>query len=97
MLGVVLPGSSAAIKSSQSGHIGVIGTPMTIASNIYEQKIKHLAPQMNVLSLSCPRFAPIVESTEINSSVAKKIVYESMAPLVGKVDTLVLGCTHYPL
>ena len=97
VLGVVLPGSSAAIKSSQSGHIGVIGTPMTIASNIYEQKIKHLAPQMNVLSLSCPRFAPIVESNEINSSVAKKIVYESMAPLVGKVDTLVLGCTHYPL
>ena len=73
-VGVVLPGSSAAIKSSQSGHIGVIGTPMTIASNIYEQKIKHLAPQMNVLSLSCPRFAPIVESNEINSSVAKKIV-----------------------
>ena len=93
VLGVVLPGSSAAIKSSQSGHIGVIGTPMTISSNIYEQKIKHLAPQMNVLSLSCPRFAPIVESNEINSSVAKKIVYESMAPLVGKVDTLVLGCT----
>ena len=97
VLGVVLPGSSAAIKSSQSGQIGVIGTPMTIASNIYEQKIKRLAPQMNVLSLSCPRFAPIVESNEINSSVAKKIVYESMAPLVDRVDTLVLGCTHYPL
>ena len=97
VLGVVLPGSSAAIKSSQSGKIGVIGTPMTIASNIYEQKIKRLAPQMAVLSLPCPRFAPIVESNEIKSSVAKKIVYESMAPLVGKVDTLVLGCTHYPL
>ena len=94
---MVLPGSSAAIKSSQSGKIGVIGTPMTIASNIYEQKIKRLAPQMAVLSLPCPRFAPIVESNEIKSSVAKKIVYESMAPLVGKVDTLVLGCTHYPL
>ena len=61
------------------------------------KKIKHLAPQMNVLSLSCPRFAPIVESNEINSSVAKKIVYESMAPLVGKVDTLVWVVTHYPL
>ena len=97
VLGVVLPGSSAAIKSSQSNHIGVIGTPMTIASNIYEEKIKRLAPQMTVKSLACPRFAPIVESNEIHSSVAKKIVYESMAPLVGKVDTLVLGCTHYPL
>ena len=93
-----LPGSSAAIKSSQSGHIGVIGTPMTIASNIYEQKIKHLAPQMNVLSFILSSFLPLLlRSVEINSSVAKKIVYESMAPLVGKVDTLVLGCTHYPL
>lgn len=70
---------------------------MTIASNIYEQKIKALAPQMEVLSLSCPKFAPLVESNEMNSSVAKKVVYESLAPLVGKVDTLVLGCTHYPL
>lgn len=52
---------------------------------------------MNVLSLSCPRFAPIVESNEINSSVAKKIVYESMAPLVDRVDTLVwvAPTTHF--
>lgn len=97
VLGVILPGSSAAIKSTTKGHIGIIGTPMTIASNIYEQKIKALAPQMEVLSLSCPKFAPLVESNEMNSSVAKKVVYESLAPLVGKVDTLVLGCTHYPL
>lgn len=60
-------------------------------------KIKSLAPQMNVTSLSCPKFAPLVESNEMTSSVAKKVVYETLAPLVGKVDTLVLGCTHYPL
>ncbi|EHJ52782.1 glutamate racemase [Streptococcus macacae] len=97
VLGVILPGSSAAIKSTVSGNIGVIGTPMTIASNIYEKKIKDLSPQMTVNSLACPKFVPIVESNEIQSSVAKKIVYESLAPLAGKVDTLVLGCTHYPL
>lgn len=97
VLGVILPGSSAAIKSSTGGKIGVIGTPMTIASDIYNEKIKALAPQMEVQSLACPKFAPLVESNQIASSVAKKVVYESLAPLVGKVDTLVLGCTHYPL
>ena len=73
MLGVVLPGSSAAIKSSQSGHIGVIGTPMTIASNIYEQKIKHLAPQMNVLSLSCPRFALLLNPMKLTQVWLKRL------------------------
>ena len=82
VLGVVLPGSSAAIKSSQSGHIGVIGTPMTIASNIYEQKIKHLAPQMNVLSLSCPRFAPIVEYP-----LLRPIIQNVMGPSVKLIDS----------
>ncbi|MGT2906771.1 glutamate racemase [Streptococcus dentiloxodontae] len=97
VLGVILPGSSAAIKSTQSKKIGVIGTPMTIASNIYEQKIKSLAPDMQVKSLACPKFVPIVESNETRSSLAKKVVYESLAPFAGKIDTLVLGCTHYPL
>ncbi|EMB78579.1 glutamate racemase [Streptococcus mutans 5SM3] len=97
VLGVILPGSSAAIKSTISGQIGIIGTPMTIKSNIYEQKILDLSPQMKVRSLACPKFVPIVESNKMNSSVAKKIVYESLSPLVGKIDTLVLGCTHYPL
>ncbi len=97
VLGVILPGSSAAIKSTRSGKIGIIGTPMTIKSDIYRQKIMSLAPQMTVLSLSCPKFAPLVESNEMASSVAKKVVYETLASFVGKVDTLVLGCTHYPL
>lgn len=97
VLGVILPGSSASIKSTRSGKIGIIGTPMTIKSDIYRQKIMSLAPQMTVLSLSCPKFAPLVESNEMASSVAKKVVYETLASLVGKVDTLVLGCTHYPL
>ncbi|MEX2785152.1 glutamate racemase [Streptococcus sp. H49] len=97
VLGVILPGSSAAIKSTVKGKIGVIGTAMTVQSDIYKQKIHLLAPQMEVTSLACPKFVSIVESNEISSSVAKKIVYDSLAPLVGRVDTLVLGCTHYPL
>ncbi|MET3634840.1 glutamate racemase [Streptococcus sp. SGI.013] len=97
VLGVILPGSSAAIKSTVGGEIGVIATPMTIESDIYKEKINRLAPEMRVQSLACPKFVPIVESNETQTSLAKKIVYETLAPLVGKVDTLILGCTHYPL
>lgn len=97
VLGVILPGSSAAIKSSLTGRIGVIGTQMTISSDIYRQKIQRLSPKMEVSSLACPKFVPLVESNEMTSSLAKKVVYETLKPLKGKVDTLVLGCTHYPL
>lgn len=97
VLGVILPGTSAAIKSTVTGKIGVIGTPMTVTSDIYREKITQLSPQMTVTSLACPKFVPIVESNEATSPLAKKVVYETLAGLVGKVDTLVLGCTHYPI
>ena len=97
VLGVILPGASAAIKSTTHQKIGVIGTPMTVSSGIYKEKIQSLAPDMEVSSLACPKFVPLVESNELASSVTKKVVYETLKPLVGKVDTLVLGCTHYPL
>ncbi|GGE37413.1 glutamate racemase [Streptococcus himalayensis] len=97
VLGVILPGASAAIKSTTNGNIGVIGTPMTVSSDTYRQKIENLSPEMKVTSLACPKFVPLVESNELTSSVTKKVVYESLAPLKGQVDTLVLGCTHYPL
>ena len=97
VLGVILPGASAAIKSTRSKRIGVIGTPMTVASDIYRKKIQSLSPEMAVESLACPKFVPLVESNELQSSVTKKVVYETLKPLAGKVDTLVLGCTHYPL
>ena len=97
VLGVILPGASAAIKSTASGRIGVIGTPMTVSSDIYRQKIEALSPEMQVESLACPKFVPLVESNELHSSLTKKVVYETLQPLAGRVDTLVLGCTHYPL
>ncbi len=97
VLGVVLPGSSAAIKSTRNQHIGVIGTQMTIQSDIYREKIQLLSPDIEVSSLACPKFVPLVESNGHETSLAKKVVYETLSPLVGKVDTLVLGCTHYPL
>ncbi|TCD46044.1 glutamate racemase [Streptococcus sp. X16XC17] len=97
VLGVILPGASAAIKASQAGEIGILGTPMTIQSDIYRQKIQSLSPETQVYSLACPKFVPLVESNQYKSSMAKKVVYETLSPLKGKVDTLVLGCTHFPL
>ncbi|MGT2845694.1 glutamate racemase [Streptococcus massiliensis] len=97
VLGVILPGAAAAIKSTTTGKIGVIGTPMTVQSDIYRKKIQALSPEMNVQSLACPKFTPLVESNQLTSSITKKVIYKSLQPLVGRVDTLVLGCTHYPL
>ncbi|MBP2623411.1 glutamate racemase [Streptococcus oricebi] len=97
VLGVILPGASAAIKSTEAGRIGVIGTPMTVKSDIYRHKIQALSPEMDVTSLACPKFAPLVESNQLNSSLTKKVVYETLQSLTGQVDTLILGCTHYPL
>ncbi|MET3645382.1 glutamate racemase [Streptococcus gallinaceus] len=97
VLGVILPGASAAIKATKSGKVGVLGTSMTIQSDIYRQKIQALSPETDVSSLACPKFAPLVESNSYQSSLAKKVVYETLGGLKGKVDTLVLGCTHYPL
>lgn len=70
---------------------------MTVQSDIYRQKIHDLDPDLQVESLACPKFAPLVESGALSTSVTKKVVYETLRPLVGKVDSLILGCTHYPL
>lgn len=98
VIGVILPGSRAAVKATKNQQIGVIGTAGTIKSNAYEEAIKLKSPRSVVVSLACPKFAPIVESNQAQSSVAKKIVAETLRPLKNKkLDTLILGCTHYPL
>ena len=63
----------------------------------YNVNIHDLDPDLQVESLACPKFAPLVESGALSTSVTKKVVYETLRPLVGKVDSLILGCTHYPL
>lgn len=98
VVGVILPGSRAAIKYSTNNRIGVIGTKGTIESHVYERTIKDKDQAIEVLSLSCPKFVPLVESNQSSSSIAKKVVSESLQPLVkANLDTLILGCTHYPL
>lgn len=97
VLGVILPGASAALKVNHKGKIGVIATEMTVASDIYRKKIQSLDPNAQVMSQACPPFVPLVEANELHSSLAKKVVYDQLKDFQGQVSTLILGCTHYPL
>ena len=98
VVGVIEPGSRAAVAASKSGRIGVIGTAGTIASGAYERAIKALKPDARVTAVACPLFVPLVEEGWFDHPAAELIAREYLAPLQkAGVDTLVLGCTHYPL
>ncbi|MGJ7912335.1 glutamate racemase [Neobacillus sp. LXY-1] len=98
VLGVINPGARAAIKRTKNYRVGVIGTDVTIKSGAYEVALKSLNSKLFVTGHSCPKFVPLVESNELNGPIAEKIVIESLKPLVDQnLDTLILGCTHYPL
>jgi len=98
VIGVILPGTRAAVKQTKNHRVGVIGTIGTVKSAAYETALLDKAPELKVTSLACPKFVSVVESKEYRSSVAKKIVAQTLAPLELKgIDTLILGCTHYPL
>lgn len=98
VIGVILPGSRAAIKTSKNGHISVIGTEGTINSDQYSKELLRKNNELNITSLSCPKFASMVEKNSHHLPIAKRIVRESLLPLKNNpMDTLILGCTHYPL
>ena len=98
VIGVISPGSRAALKVSQNNKVGILGTIGTINSNAYVRELKLINKQVDVIQLACPKFVPIVESFEYESHIAKKVVSETLTPLKETdIDTLVLGCTHYPL
>lgn len=98
VIGVIEPGSRTAIKETRTHRVGVIGTTGTIQSGAYENTLKRINPGIEVYSLACPRLVPLVESGDLTSQHTKKVVNESLAPLSDEnIDTLILGCTHYPL
>ena len=98
VIGVVGPGARAAVQATRSGHIGVIGTEGTIKSGAYVRAIHAESPAAIVTALSCPLFVPLVEEGWTDSEATRLIATEYLAPFQREaVDTLVLGCTHYPL
>ncbi len=98
VLGVINPGARAAIKKTKNYRVAITGTEGTVRSGAYERALKSLNSRLYVKSLACPKFVPLVESGEYSGTVAKKIVEESLKPLLDhNIDTLILGCTHYPL
>lgn len=98
VLGVIEPGARAAIQSTRQGRIGVIGTQGTVRSGAYEKALKRLDPGLFVVSHACPALVPLVESDCGGTEEARRVVESSLAPLKKHhVDTLILGCTHYPL
>lgn len=97
VLGVIKPGARAAINHSRTRSIGVIGTEGTIKSGAYLQALRDVAPDIQVVSLACPTFVPLVEEGRYQSSEAKEIVGQALAAFAGhSMDCLILGCTHYP-
>jgi len=98
VIGVLEPGARAAVRETRTGRIGIIGTEATIASKAYEKAITLLDAGIKVHSLACPLFVPLVEEGWIDNDVALLVAKTYLAPFktIG-IDTLVLGCTHYPL
>lgn len=99
VIGVITPGAEAAVKATRTGKVSVIGTPGTIASGAYQAALKAAAPGLEVHAKACPLFVPLAEEGWLEGEVprltAEKYLGDGL--LAGGVDTLVLGCTHYPL
>lgn len=98
VVGVIAPGATSAVKITQNHRIGVIATEGTVRSNQYRQDIVAADPQSTVFSVACPDIVTLAEKNDLTSVHAQDVVNRSLAPLKGtQIDTLIMGCTHFPL
>lgn len=98
IVGVIQPGARAAVAATRNGRIGVIGTRATIYSRAYERAIHALKDEVTVSSQACPLLVPLIEEGWLDDTVADQVIARYLDRLVeARVDTLVLGCTHYPM
>jgi glutamate racemase len=98
IIGVIESGARAALAQSQNRRVGVIGTRATVASRAYERAIQKIDPAVTVLSQACPLLVPLIEEGMFDHSVTIEMLHHYLDPLIAeRIDTLVLGCTHYPL
>jgi glutamate racemase len=100
VLGVIRPTTEIVGKYSKTGHVGVLGTNGTVASNSYPIEIQKFYPDLTVHQEACPMWVPIVENNEFESDGADFYIKKNLDNLLSKdknIDTIILGCTHYPL
>jgi glutamate racemase len=98
ILGVVGPGTRAAVEATRNGRIGVIATEATIGSRIYQEYISQLGKDVQIFQKACPLFVPLVEEGLWEDPVTDEIAKRYLGELIDhQIDTLLLGCTHYPL
>ncbi len=100
VIGVVEPAARAAVQATKTGRVGLVGTKATIASGAYERTLRQMLPTVQVTARACPLFVPLVENGRYRpgDALVDLLVEEYIAPIkAAGVDTLVLGCTHYPL
>jgi len=98
VIGVIEPGAQAAIAITQNRHVGVIGTRATIRSGAYENALRALNVHVRVTSQACPLLVPLIEEGLLNDKLTDQAIARYLDPMIAAgIDTLVLGCTHYPL
>lgn len=98
IIGVIEPGAKEAVSASRNNRIGVIGTHATVSSGAYEKAIRKISPRYVVFTQACSLFVPLVEEGWADKDVTKEVARVYLKPLKAKsIDTLILGCTHYPI
>ncbi len=98
IIGVIEPGAREAVSVTRNNRIGVIGTHATVSSGAYEKAIKKISPKYSVFTTACPLFVPLVEEGWVDTDVTKVVTQIYLKPIKGRgIDTLILGCTHYPV
>jgi len=98
VIGVIEPGARAALQATRNRHIGVIGTRATIRSGAYEKALRAAASNVRVSSRACPLLVPLIEEGLLDDDVTDRMIMRYLEPMLADgIDTLVLGCTHYPL
>ena len=97
IIGVIKAGAKTAINMTKSGNIGVIGTKATVNSKRYEEEIKKLSENVKVIAKACPLFVPAVEEGILDGKLVDQIIKTYLDDFEKEIDTLILGCTHYPL
>jgi len=95
---VIMPGAKASVSATTRGRVGILGTEATTRSLSYQKAINKVNAKVRVFGKACPLFVPLVEEGWLNHTVTKLVAKEYVRPLLkNRVDTIVLGCTHYPL